>query len=159
RSAQYESCWRSIAVKMDNRRQSMRRPCFLYLILVFLLTSAAVGESYALRGTVVTPDEVIENGVLLVRDGKIVDVGLTVKIPEGTPEINTDGFIFPGLIDLHNHITWNVHPRWTPGTLVKNRYEWQAMDSYAALLSGPQAKVRSVAECDLERFGEVKALV
>jgi len=132
---------------------------YLASVFALLLTpTGAFGESYALRGTLVTPDEVIEDGVLFVRDGRIVDVGSAVKIPEGTREIDTGGFIYPGLIDLHNHITWNAHPRWSPGALVKNRYEWQAMDSYAAWLSGPQAKVRSVADCDLERFGEVKAL-
>jgi 5-methylthioadenosine/S-adenosylhomocysteine deaminase len=128
------------------------------LVLVFFLSTPAFGDSYALRGTLVTPDEVIENGVLLVQEGKIAGAGAAVTIPAGTRVIDTGGFIYPGLIDLHNHLTWNVHPRWSPG-LTRDRYEWQAMDSYAVALSGPQAKVRSVAECDLERFGEVKALV
>jgi len=130
-------------------------------LFVFMLFFAPgiFAQTYALRGTLVTPDEVIENGVLLVRNGKIVEAGKMVTISEGTPEVDTGGFIYPGLIDLHNHITWNAHPRWSPGVRTSNRYEWQAMDSYAISLSGPQAKVRSVADCDLERFGEVKALV
>lgn len=131
-----------------------------FLILIALLTpSTVLGETYALRGTLVTPDEVIENGVLLVQDGRIGDVGAAVAIPEGVREVDTGGFIYPGLIDLHNHVTWNAHPRWSPGGLVKNRYEWQATDSYAIWLRGPQAKIASLAECDLGRFGEVKALV
>lgn len=131
---------------------------FRLLIILFLAAPSASGETYALRGTLVTPDEVIENGVLLVQDGRIADAGTAVAIPDGVREIDTGGFIYPGLIDLHNHITWNAHPRWSPGMLVKNRYEWQAMDSYAVWLSGPHAKVGSAVECDLERFGEVKAL-
>jgi 5-methylthioadenosine/S-adenosylhomocysteine deaminase len=128
------------------------------VVLMLFVTSSAFGETYALRGTLVTPDEVITNGVLLVRDGKIVDAGVNVTVSAGTREIDTGGFIYPGLIDLHNHLTWNAHPRWSPG-VTHDRYEWQAMDSYAISLSGPQAKVRSVADCDLERFGELKALV
>jgi 5-methylthioadenosine/S-adenosylhomocysteine deaminase len=136
----------------------VRRLLIVLLLSAAIPSSAAAGDTYALRGTLVTPDEVIDNGVLLVQDGRIAGAGAAVTIPDGTRVIDTGGFIFPGLIDLHNHITWNAHPRWSPGTLVKNRYEWQAMDSYAVGLSGPHAKVGSAAECDLERFGEVKAL-
>jgi 5-methylthioadenosine/S-adenosylhomocysteine deaminase len=131
----------------------------LRLILAFLfICSSGYADTYALRGTVVTPGDVIENGVVVVTDGIIAAVGANVAIPEGAREIETNGFIYPGLIDLHNHLTWNAHPRWSP-PLVKNRYEWQATDSYAVNLSGPQQKIRSLAPCDLERFGEVKALV
>lgn len=130
------------------------------LVLVLLcLASPAFGQTYALRGTLVTPDDVVENGVIVVRDGVIEDAGADLVIPPGLPVIDTKGFIYPGLIDLHNHLTWNAHPRWSAGTLTRNRYDWQAMDSYAARLSGPQSKVRSRASCDLERFAEVKGLV
>lgn len=131
---------------------------FLVALLLSVSTaSAAAADTYALRGTLVTPDEVIENGVLLVENGTIADVGSSVVIPSGIQVIDTEGFIYPGLIDLHDHITWNAHPRWSPGFLARNRYEWQASDSYGVGLSVPHDKVRS-AECDLERFGEVKAL-
>lgn len=130
---------------------------FLFLLLLFASTASA--QTYALRGTLVTPDEVIENGILVVRDGVIEAAGANVAVPDDVSVTDTGGFIYPGLIDLHNHLTWNAHPRWTAGTLVANRYEWQAMGSYAARLSGPQAKVRGLASCDLERFAEVKALV
>ncbi len=130
-----------------------------FALALLFFASTAFGQTYALRGTLVTPDEVIENGVMLVRDGVIEEVGASLTIPSGVTVTDTKGFIYPGLIDLHNHLTWNAHPRWSVGTLTRNRYEWQAMASYAARLSGPQAKVRSVASCDLERFAEVKALV
>lgn len=129
------------------------------IVFLLLFAPAASAQTYALRGTLVTPDEVIENGVLLVRDGVIEAAGANVNVPSGVTVTETNGFIYPGLIDLHNHLTWNAHPRWSAGTLTRNRYEWQAMDSYAARLSGPQAKVRGRAACDLERFAEVKALV
>ena len=130
-------------------------------LVVLFFASSAFGQTYALRGTLVTPDEVIENGVIVVKDGVLDAVGANADVPSGITVTDTKAFIYPGLIDLHNHLTWNVHPRWSPGTLTQARYEWQAMFSYAAKLSGPQAKVRSVpsASCDVERFGEVKALV
>jgi cytosine/adenosine deaminase-related metal-dependent hydrolase len=126
--------------------------------VLLCLAPAALGQTYALRGTLVTPDDVIENGVMVVKDGVIDDVGANVTAPDGVDVIDTHGFIYPGLIDLHNHLTWNVFPRWSAGTLTKNRYEWQAMDAYAARLSGYQSKLRD-SGCDGERFAEVKALV
>ena len=128
-------------------------------LLAFLFVCwTAQADSYVLRGTLVTPDEVIENGSLVVTDGVITAAGAGLTTPDDARVIDTGGFIYPGLIDLHNHITWNAHPRWSPPP-TRNRYEWQAMDSYAVNLSGPQQKVRSLAQCDLERFGEVKVLV
>jgi 5-methylthioadenosine/S-adenosylhomocysteine deaminase len=129
------------------------------ILVVLFLASTASAQTYALRGTLVTPDEVIENGVLLVRDGVIEEAGANVTVPSGVDVVDTNGIIYPGLIDLHNHLTWNAHPRWSVGTLTRNRYEWQAMDGYAIGLRGPQTKAMSRAACDLGRFGEVKALV
>ena len=126
--------------------------------LLVLWTSSAFAD-YALLGTLVTPDQVIENGVLLVRsDGRIAAAAADVAIPEGVVVIETNGFIYPGLIDLHNHLTWNAHPRWKPPQMSRNRYDWQAMPEYTKELNGPHYAVAKDASCDLERFGEVKAL-
>ena len=38
--------------------------------------------------------------------------------------------IAPGLIDLHNHLTWNVFPRWHPVQEFGNRYDWQQKPIY-----------------------------
>ena len=51
--------------------------------------------------------EVIENGVLLVQDGRISAVGPAdrVSIPENTEKINATGrVIIPGIIDSHSHL-------------------------------------------------------
>lgn len=130
-----------------------------FLIAVLLTTSVVRADTYALRGTLVTPDEVIENGVLVVADGVIVAAEANAEVPEGARVIDTGGFIYPGLIDLHNHLTWNAHPRWSAGTLTRNRYEWQATDQYSVGLRGPQSKMFAADACDLARFAEVKALV
>ena len=48
---------------------------------------------------------VIENGTLLIGDdGRIQEVGRSVQVPEGTPQIDAAGnLVFPGFIDAHNH--------------------------------------------------------
>jgi 5-methylthioadenosine/S-adenosylhomocysteine deaminase len=130
-----------------------------FIAIFLLVTSVARADTYALRGTLVTPDEVIENGTLVVTGGVIAAAGANVEPPPGSRVIDTGGFIYPGLVDLHNHLTWNAHPRWSPGTLTRNRYEWQSFDSYGIGLRGPQSKVMDAAACDVARFGEVKSLV
>jgi imidazolonepropionase-like amidohydrolase len=50
------------------------------------------------------PQGTIEQGTILVRDGKIAAVGSTVDLPSGLPVINATGqFVMPGIIDAHSH--------------------------------------------------------
>ncbi|MBM3790313.1 MAG: amidohydrolase, partial [Acidobacteria bacterium] len=47
----------------------------------------------------------IAKGSILVRDGKIAEVGETVAVPAGATVIDAAGhFVTPGIIDPHNHI-------------------------------------------------------
>ncbi len=47
----------------------------------------------------------IERGSILIRDGKIAEVGTDVKAPEGAMVIDGTGqFVIPGIIDCHSHI-------------------------------------------------------
>jgi imidazolonepropionase-like amidohydrolase len=47
----------------------------------------------------------IEKGSVLVRDGKIAEVGASVKVPSGATIIDASGqFLMPGIIDCHSHI-------------------------------------------------------
>jgi imidazolonepropionase-like amidohydrolase len=50
----------------------------------------------------VTPDEVIKKGTLLIKEGKVVHVGKSVKIPKGTPTTDLKGkTIYPSFIDIY----------------------------------------------------------
>ncbi len=112
---------------------------------------------YALRATLVTPSQIIENGVIRLGGGHIEAVGIEQA---GTEVIEVDGVVFPGLIDLHNHLTWNVLPRWTPTRSFSNRYEWQELPDYARTLSGPHYALTGAGfGCTMNRYAEIKALV
>ncbi|MFY9243981.1 MAG: amidohydrolase family protein [Polaribacter sp.] len=51
----------------------------------------------------VTPTEVIQNGTLLIKEGKVISVGTSVKIPNGTKTIDLAGkTIYPSFIDLYS---------------------------------------------------------
>jgi len=154
---------------MSNRQfgegmQSKRALCaYTVLILVLLgsFSTHAKGQvdNYALTGTIVTPRGVVPNGTMLIAHGVIQGLGADIPIPKSFVVVKTDGVIFPGLIDLHNHLTWNIFPRWSPGPAVGNRYDWQAMKDYSAKLSNPQGlMVDRGLGCEMERYAEVKAL-
>ena len=47
----------------------------------------------------------IENGSILIRDGKIVEVGTDISVPRGAKVIDATGkYVMPGIIDEHSHI-------------------------------------------------------
>src|SRR5215472_933912 len=47
----------------------------------------------------------IEHGSILIKDGKIAEVGQSVKAPKDAQVIDASGqFVIPGIIDCHSHI-------------------------------------------------------
>ena len=117
-------------------------------------------QPIALTGTLVMPQQVIPDGTVVVLHGRIVASGAHIAVPGGTRVIATHGILAPGLIDLHNHLTWNIFPRWHPTEAFGNRYDWQQKPIYNVLLTAPhEAIVRAGLECDAERYAEVKAII
>jgi cytosine/adenosine deaminase-related metal-dependent hydrolase len=130
-------------------------------------TSAGI-DRYALRGTLVTPTEIIPGGTIFIVGNKIEAVGKDVELPAGIQTIETNAFIYPGLIDLHDHITWNFLPPWNAGEEFSNRYEWQTRADYLTKLKTPHDKIVAPSPrpspqedlaCDVNQYGEVKAIV
>jgi imidazolonepropionase-like amidohydrolase len=47
----------------------------------------------------------IEHGSILIKDGKIAEVGTSIKAPSGAQIVDANGqFVMPGIIDCHSHI-------------------------------------------------------
>jgi imidazolonepropionase-like amidohydrolase len=64
----------------------------------------------------VTPDQVIKKGTLLIKDGKVVRVGKSVKIPKGTAITNLKGkTIYPSFIDIYSDFGIEKPKRITSG--------------------------------------------
>ena len=52
----------------------------------------------------ITPSQVIDNGTLLIKDGKVVASGLQVTIPKNSTIINIEGkSIYPSFIDMYSN--------------------------------------------------------
>jgi imidazolonepropionase-like amidohydrolase len=70
-------------------------------------TAALQAETIAIRGgTILTVTRgTIENGTVLIRDGKIAAVGTDVSVPADARILDASGrFVMPGIIDAHSHI-------------------------------------------------------
>ena len=78
------------------------------LITVCLLPASvfAAAPIVIQNATVLTVTKgTIERGSVLVRDGKIAEVGANVKAPAGATIIDASGqYLMPGIIDCHSHI-------------------------------------------------------
>src|SRR5271168_3943467 len=47
----------------------------------------------------------IEHGSILIKDGKLAEVGLSIKAPKDAQVVDAAGqFVIPGIIDCHSHI-------------------------------------------------------
>jgi len=80
--------------------------------------------SYILTGRVIrmtAQEDVIPNGSILVKDGVIEAIWKTGQTPlgvnlDGVPVHHTGASIYPGLIDMHNHLHYNTAPLWNMST-------------------------------------------
>lgn len=139
----------------------LRRFCLPFcLALMPWFSNAVYGQRiWALRGTVVTPSGPVADATIVLQGSSVLSVGREPQLPVGTQVIATGGTIYPGLIDLHNHVTWNALARWSSDAKSGARYDWQQLPEYRMALDVPHQKM--VAEghgCAAERYAEVKAI-
>jgi imidazolonepropionase-like amidohydrolase len=84
----------------------MRRFLILFLIL---FAAPAWAQTIAIRaGNVIDPAKgtVAKNQIILIKDGKIAEVGPAVTIPAGAQIIDlSNEWVMPGIMDAHTHVT------------------------------------------------------
>jgi 5-methylthioadenosine/S-adenosylhomocysteine deaminase len=105
---------------------------------------AADGPTLALAGQIVTMDAqrtVLKDGVLYLDHGAIVAVLPRSAPPPAAfaavPITETHGTIYPGLIDLHNHLSYNILQLWDVPRQFHNRGQWAGIQEYRDTISGP----------------------
>jgi len=112
-------------------------------------------------------DDVIDDGTIFMEGSRIAAI-----VPAGNPPpagfeavaaVSTGGTIYPGLIELHNHLSYNVLPLWLVPQAFQNRDQWQNAQSYKTSVTGP---MKAIALADdgsllpaLVRYVEAKCLV
>lgn len=112
----------------------------------------------AIRGHIVTPERVVRNGWIVIEDGKIASIG-EARPDRATTVLETDDYVFPTFVDLHNHPMFNMFPRWKAPRQFANRYEWRADPEYLAKIATPQREMASHSFCEMVQFAEVQMLI
>ena len=132
-------------------------------------------DKLLLKGTVVTPDVSFVGEVLVIGD-TISCVGPSCSASPGAATasvIDTQGIIFPGLIDTHNHILFDIFNEddWAPTQSYTNHNQWGASPRYKALVDAKQWLNSEIDEtvggvvyssdlgCELDKYGELKGLI
>ena len=137
--------------------------------------------AYVLQGRIVPMTgeaDVINEGHMLVKDGMIEAVWEN-EVPNdiqltNVPVLQTNGTIYPGMLDLHNHLHYNQAPLWdmTPHLPennrnawggYNNRYEWKNHPDYSEQVTKPKMLVHSGPYWNMEsqamKYIEMKSLV
>ena len=154
---------------MWHHGRTMPRIAILTLLLTGLFSHAAAAQTapthLLLKGNIVTPDGLILDGWLDIAKGRILHIEREKPdIPGAQGDVQvleTNDLIFPGFIDLHNHPSFNIFPRWTPPRKFPNRYAWRDWQVYQQQL---ESKSRALSAdpanfCDIDEYVEVKALI
>jgi 5-methylthioadenosine/S-adenosylhomocysteine deaminase len=129
-----------------------------------------MAEALVLLGRLVTFDparpEVEDGAVYIGADERIAAVQLrTDPAPGGfgsARRVETKGCIYPGLIDLHSHVVYNILPLWSPpGTTEPfvNRKDWPKHGDYEGTVSDPANALGALAGKAHLKYCEVKAVV
>lgn len=97
----------------------MNKSQYLRLAIVFILCSLIFSGPVIFAGDIVfikakklytMKNGIIENGTVLIRDGKIVKVGNNLTIPEDA-SVMEGKTVLPGFIDIHSHLGVYSLPR------------------------------------------------
>src|SRR6266511_2016031 len=108
------------------------------------------GNKMALSGRLVTMDEhftVIDDGVIYIDAGRIVAAqSASDDAPPGfeqTQPVAVQGTIYPGLIELHNHLSYDALQLWQVPKRYTNRDQWGGGGNpeYRPLISGPMSLI------------------
>lgn len=143
------------------------------------------GPATLLRGTVLTPLQAFDGQVLV--QGQLITCvqagqGCQAQAQAaGAAIVDTQGIIAPGLIDMHNHILFDIFDGddWLPSQSYVNHNEWPKEPRYAAMLDVKQclenasqgkpawcaadklayASKAGNVKCEMNKWGELKGLV
>ena len=125
------------------------------------------GPKYVLEGRVVTMGSggVLPDGAIYVDAGEITAVQpASEPAPDGfasAPRVRTGDSIYPGLIELHNHLSYNAMPLWNVPRRYSNNGQWKTHEDYARLITKPSqvlGRTEGVVEA-LIRFVECRCLL
>ncbi len=125
----------------------MDRPLRLLTALLLLLTLLSAPPAQAqwtpdtpvvLQGKIVSMHRAVRRGQLVIRQGKIEAIlSPSAAPPPGAIVIDTQGYIYPGLINLHNHLKYNLVSLYPLPRHAENHDDWPSGKDYAEHVNNP----------------------
>ena len=137
-------------------------------------------SKYILTGRIVTmagEGNIIEQGNIMIEDGMIAAIWANGEIPpintDDIPTYETGASIYPGLIDLHNHMHYNHIPLWDFEVHLSNsqkseeggytnRYQWGNNYDYGPSITWMKNNVQDFNRWDMAseqmKYAEVQAV-
>lgn len=126
------------------------------------------GALYVLKGRIVTMDQpgtVLSDGMVCV-NGTLIQNVISPPDPlpsafQHAPVIDTQGTIYPGLIELHNHLSYNALPLWGVPKEYTNRDAWRKPPDYPRNVTQPMCVLGKIPEYleAIVRYVECKCLL
>jgi cytosine/adenosine deaminase-related metal-dependent hydrolase/C-terminal processing protease CtpA/Prc len=122
---------------------------------------------YVLEGRIVTmaAQGVIADGAIFIEDGAIQAVKpVDAPAPAGFEQaerVRTGDTLYPGLIELHNHLSYNAIPLWLLDRNFTNNGQWRGTHEYRRNVTGPAkvlGKTAGLVEAVI-RFAECRSLL
>ena len=134
------------------------------------LAAGAAAQPFVLRGRIATMaanGQVIPDGFVCIENGLIAAVTTAAAgVPpafQQAPLIKTGGTIYPGLVELHNHPSYNAIPLWSVPKLYLNRGQWRSAAAYKRQVANPATLLthhpQDVYPKSVARFVECRALL
>lgn len=131
-------------------------------LIIFLLFVALATKTY---GHVISAYSAYHGNkrIWIKVDGGLITKVSTRKIAAPASElIYSSDYVFPGLIDLHNHLQYNVLPLWNKAQgQYSNRFEWRKDSKYKSYVSQAMRVFQKNGRNDLKNnilWAELKAL-
>lgn len=125
-------------------------------------------DRYVLEGRLVTmgPAGVIDDGAIFI-DGGVIEAVQPADDPQpdakytGAPRIRTGDTIYPGLIELHNHLSYNAMPLWDVQEKFSNNGGWRGGERYTREITKPSQVLGQTPKAAkaLVRYAECRALL
>ncbi len=135
---------------------------FSLLLCVPSFSQDATPRRLLLYGKVVNKDgqAAKKSKYVYIQDGTIQYVGTQKpKLEKGVRFLYTTGYIYPGLIDLHTHLTYNIMPIWDGAqSQYSNRFEWRKDENYKKFRETYKALNTPEFKLGLFLYDEIQAL-
>ena len=165
---------------MKNTRHSYPKfhgSLLIFFLLIYILFACQAGQSkntqpvkedqrtWAIYGSIVTDEGAKEGWLLFDRRGISSVFCSEDQIPKDACIIKYNGYIFPGLIDNHNHAQWNALPRWRApgGRTFQSRYEWLDPNYKDYRENVNNIYYKTIHDANLEyaslKYAEIRALI